>query len=70
MKEKKYIIGIDGGGTKTHAVLVGSGGEILAEHFSGPTNFQIIGEEQSAEIIVELVESCCESVGCESNDVT
>ena len=35
MKQKKYIIGIDGGGTKTHAIITGSGGKLLAEHFGG-----------------------------------
>ena len=69
MKKEKYYIGIDGGGTKTHAVIANTGGEILAEHFAGPTNFQIIGEERSTEIILELIESCRESVECLSSEV-
>ena len=69
MKSNSFIIGIDGGGTKTHAIIANSAGEALAEHFAGPTNFQIIGESQSAEIILELIESCCESIGCNPADV-
>jgi len=69
VKISQFIIGIDGGGTKTHAIIANSRDEILAEHFAGPTNFQIIGEERSAEIIVELIQSCCESADCKSTDV-
>lgn len=69
MKKEKYYIGIDGGGTKTHAVIANANGVVLDEHFAGPTNFQIIGESQSAEIILELIESCCESVSCKPSAI-
>lgn len=64
MKPKKYVIGMDGGGTKTHAVIADGSGEILAEHVGGPSNFQIIGVEKAAETIFSLIQSCCESVPC------
>lgn len=69
MKSQKYIIGIDGGGTKTHAIITNSSGEILKMHFGGPSNFQIIGVEAAAETIFSLIEMCCGSVGCEINDI-
>lgn len=33
-----YIIGVDGGGSKTHAVLIDESGKVVAESFSGPAN--------------------------------
>lgn len=35
-----YTIGVDGGGSKTHAVLGDDGGQIVAESFSGPANIK------------------------------
>lgn len=64
MNKNQYIIGMDGGGTKTHAVIADSSGIVLAEHIAGPSNFQIIGVETAASTIYSLVLSCCESVGC------
>ncbi len=64
MKKSKYYIGMDGGGTKTHAVIMDENGAVLAEHFAGPSNFQIIGVEKAAETIFTLIEMCCESVEC------
>lgn len=70
MKRRKYYIGMDGGGTKTHAVIANERGEILAEHVGGPSNFQIIGVEKAAETIFSLVQSCCESVGCTIQEIS
>jgi N-acetylglucosamine kinase-like BadF-type ATPase len=59
-----YVIGMDGGGTKTAAILADGDGNIIAEHLAGPSNFQIIGVEKTAKILFELIESCCESAHC------
>lgn len=69
MKKSKYYIGMDGGGTKTHAVIMEEDGTLLAEHFAGPSNFQIIGVEKAAETIYSLIELCCESVGCSVKEI-
>jgi len=70
MKLEKYIIGMDGGGTKTHAVITNLSGVILAEHIAGPSNFQIIGVEKAAETIYSLIEMCCDSVECAISDLS
>lgn len=54
-----YIIGIDGGGTKTTAQLCRGQENILAEEVGGPSNFQIIGAEAAAITILDLVQGCC-----------
>jgi N-acetylglucosamine kinase-like BadF-type ATPase len=69
MKKDLYYIGMDGGGTKTAAVIISAEGNILAEHVSGPSNFQIIGVEKAAKIILELVRECCSSVQCTTTAV-
>ncbi|MCK9426474.1 MAG: hypothetical protein M0Q21_10585 [Ignavibacteriaceae bacterium] len=53
-----FLIGIDGGGTKTHAVLTNLQGEKLFECFSGPSNFLILGTEKVSETILSLIDSC------------
>lgn len=70
MKHEKYIIGIDGGGTKTHAVIANQSGTTVSEHIGGPSNFQIIGVEKASETIFSLIELCCESVGCEIGNIS
>jgi N-acetylglucosamine kinase-like BadF-type ATPase len=65
----QYYIGMDGGGTKTHAVITDQHGALLADHVAGPSNFQIIGVEKAAETIFTLIEMCCDSVDCSIGDI-
>lgn len=65
----RYFIGMDGGGTKTHAVITDVHGKILAEHIAGPSNFQIIGVEKAAETILALIQMCCDSVECTAKQI-
>ncbi|MFA6469608.1 MAG: BadF/BadG/BcrA/BcrD ATPase family protein [Bacteroidota bacterium] len=69
MRKRTYIIGIDGGGSKTHAIIADQRGTILAEHFAGPSNFHIVGVEKASETIFALIEMCCDSVGCKAQHV-
>ena len=69
MKQTRYIIGMDGGGTKTHAIIADLNGSIRAEHIGGPSNFQIIGVEKAAKTIYDLVKDCCESAECSVDQV-
>jgi N-acetylglucosamine kinase-like BadF-type ATPase len=43
----RYVLGFDGGGTKTECVLMDDTGEILARSFSGPSNPFRIGVERA-----------------------
>ena len=47
MDKNKYIIGIDGGGTKTHAILIDSRGNIKAEKKSSGTCCLILSKNIS-----------------------
>jgi len=64
MKLSQFVIGIDGGGTKTAAIIANLNGNILAQHVAGPSNFQMMGVEKAARVVVSLIRECCDSVGC------
>src|SRR2546421_13029676 len=42
-----YVLGFDGGGTKTECVLMDAAGKILARSFSGPSNPWRVGVESA-----------------------
>jgi N-acetylglucosamine kinase-like BadF-type ATPase len=42
-----YVIGIDGGGTKTLALLAGLDGHVIARSASGPSNYNAVGFESA-----------------------
>ncbi len=69
MKGHRYVIGLDGGGTKTAAEICDPAGMVLATAQGGPSNFQVIGVERAARTILDLVETCTHSVGCTVSDV-
>jgi len=63
MTKATLVIGIDGGGTKTTAILADSSGVILAEEAGGPSNFQIMGTEKAAGTLFTLMTNLCQSAG-------
>jgi N-acetylglucosamine kinase-like BadF-type ATPase len=65
MSTDRYILGIDGGGTKTTAILSALDGNIVTQADSGPANIQINGPEKSAKLIISLVIDCCKKGKCE-----
>ena len=64
MNKPLYVIGIEGGGTKTTAVLCALDGIILSEAQGGPSNFHIVGLEKTATTLLDLIQTCCHSIGC------
>ena len=50
-------IGIDGGGTKTAAVLFDEEGRVLARHVTGPCNPNVLGFDESTALVKEIVEA-------------
>jgi N-acetylglucosamine kinase-like BadF-type ATPase len=69
MKANRYVIGMDGGGTKTAAIIATLDGTIVAEHVAGPSNFQIIGVEIAAQTIFSLIRECCRTANCAPSQV-
>ena len=50
-----YIIGIDGGGTKTIGILATTTGQHLAQVQSGPANYHVVGEAKTQAVLKGIV---------------
>ena len=50
-----YFVGVDGGGTKTRAVLVGPSGRELARATGGPANFRAVGRAVAERSLREVI---------------
>jgi N-acetylglucosamine kinase-like BadF-type ATPase len=60
----RFVIGVDGGGTKTDALIVGLDGTIVADCHAGPTHLGRVGIPQAAEILFDLIAECCKKADC------
>ena len=65
----KYVIGIDGGATKTTAVIADLNRNIIAEKSSGPANFLIIGTDKVAKTISDLILDLCNQAEVNINNI-
>src|SRR5919199_345919 len=57
------VLGVDGGGTKTRAVVVGARGRVLGEGEAGPSNPLRVGVSEAAHAIREAAERACAAAG-------
>ena len=64
-----YIIGIDGGGTKTVGMLTTATGQKLAQVQSGPSNYHVVGQTETQAVLKNVVEELCEKAGIPSTSV-
>lgn len=64
----KYLIGIDGGGTKTKCVVTDMAMAPVFECFGGPSNFLILGTEKVSETLLTLLEQSKAALNCEYSD--
>jgi glucosamine kinase len=58
-----YVLGFDGGGTKTECVLMDPSGEILARSLAGPSNPSRVGVESATREIEKAAEFCLRQAG-------
>ena len=65
----KYLIGMDGGGTKTKCVLTDIDLNPIYETIGGPSNFLVIGTDKVSETILNLLKDCTSSKNISSNDI-
>jgi N-acetylglucosamine kinase-like BadF-type ATPase len=65
----KYIIGMDGGGTKTHCIITNQNCNILYECNGGPSNFLILGTEKVSETLSGLIKECITHLKIEPEDI-
>ncbi len=65
----KYLIGMDGGGTKTKCILTDINLKPIYETTGGPSNFLVTGTEKVSETILNLIKDCTSSQKISSNDI-
>ncbi len=63
-----YLIGVDGGGTKTESMIVNLDGSVVAEGVAGPSNPRSIGVEKAVLNIAESIKKAFS--GIEKKEVT
>ncbi len=63
------VVGVDGGGTKTHVLVADESGATLGAALSGPSNWEEIGLEAVASTLRAAVLEALEAAGDEPQDV-
>src|SRR5919199_617090 len=53
---REFVLGVDGGGTKTRAVVMDEEGRILGEGLAGPSNPLRVGVQQAVASIGEAID--------------
>ena len=66
---RKVLLGIDGGGTKTHACLVDLEGNILATAANGAANWERIGVEAVQSSLEEIINLVCTKAGIDRSEI-
>jgi N-acetylglucosamine kinase-like BadF-type ATPase len=69
LRASRLFVGVDGGGTKTHAVVVDDQDRVLGEGTTGPSNPLRIGITNAAQAIREAVERACNMAQVRRSDV-
>ncbi len=65
----KYLIGMDGGGTKTKCILTDINLNPIYETMGGPSNFLVIGTDKVSETILKLIDECLSDQNISSPDI-
>jgi N-acetylglucosamine kinase-like BadF-type ATPase len=65
----KYLIGIDGGGTKTDCAIADLSGKIIYQTVGRPSNFLIIEVEEAVENLFAIIEECLFEIEGDFSDV-
>jgi len=65
----RWVLGFDGGGTKTECVLMNTAGKILARSVSGPSNPWRVGVESATREIEKAADLCLQKAGATRNGV-
>ena len=69
MTEKRYVLAIDGGGTKTEGVLADRKGATVQRLIRGPSNYQATGAEAALAVWSEVLSVLLERAGASLDDL-
>ena len=63
------FLGIDGGGTKTEAVLLDKAGHEIARATGGPANYHAVGQERAARSLETAIHRVLDAAGLEASAI-
>jgi N-acetylglucosamine kinase-like BadF-type ATPase len=66
---RRAVLGVDGGGTKTHAIILDLNLNILGEGVAGPSNPLRVGVVNAATAIRNAVDKACDAAGLRRTDL-
>lgn len=69
MRAQHSVVGVDGGGTKTEAVIMDSDLRVIGEGRSGPSNPLRVGVTSAAAAVREAIDNACASAKVRRSDV-
>ena len=69
LRARKLVVGVDGGGTKTRAVLLDDRCQILGEGAAGPSNPLRVGVASAAAAIREAIDLACAAARVRRRDI-
>ncbi|TXK85291.1 N-acetylglucosamine kinase [Paenibacillus sp. N3.4] len=69
MSDSTYILGVDGGGSKTYAVIVNALGDKISSGVSGSSNHQVVGIEKTLTHIKESIDQALQAAGLSHADI-
>ena len=59
----RYVLGIDGGGTKTHAVIIDESGQLCGTGLSGPSNYDDVGVDTAQTNLEQAIDTARQMAG-------
>lgn len=66
----KYVLGVDGGGTKTDAVIADLNGKVIASASNGGANWERMGIEKALNSLEEVIKSAANSARINTSDIS
>lgn len=69
LRSRTAVVGVDGGGSKTHAVIVDANERIMGEGTSGPSNPLRVGIARAAAAVREAIDKACEAAQVRREDI-
>lgn len=66
----KFVLGVDGGGTKTDAVIADENGKNIATATNGGANWERLGITKALDSLEEVIKSAATSAGVATSDIS
>jgi N-acetylglucosamine kinase-like BadF-type ATPase len=66
---RRAVVGVDGGGTKTQAVILDLNDQIIGEGVAGPSNPLRVGISNAAAAVREAIDNACEAAHVRRSDL-